>query len=186
MVLALAMIKQYQGTVGASTPPSAHLHSLAFSLPGRCIDQVCSACLRHGEDCLSLGAHSGPFSPPSVHRREVQEYIPAQLYRTTVGSTWLNLVSQHRQQTQALSPHQARAQFLGKSCRGGEVIIGGFAEEGGHGAWIWRHLFLCTKAFFSAGQAEHLPGENMSLQCLWRCHLGSKWPWQRKKSYKQG
>uniref|UniRef100_A0A2R8ZV14 MyTH4 domain-containing protein n=1 Tax=Pan paniscus TaxID=9597 RepID=A0A2R8ZV14_PANPA len=50
------------------------------------------------------------FYLPSV--REVQEYIPAQLYRTTAGSTWLNLVSQHRQQTQALSPHQARAQFL--------------------------------------------------------------------------
>uniref|UniRef100_G3RJD1 Unconventional myosin-XV n=1 Tax=Gorilla gorilla gorilla TaxID=9595 RepID=G3RJD1_GORGO len=51
------------------------------------------------------------FYLPSV--REVQEYIPAQLYRTMAGSTWLNLVSQHRQQTQALSPHQARAQFLG-------------------------------------------------------------------------
>ncbi|XP_070338360.1 unconventional myosin-XV isoform X6 [Equus asinus] len=48
---------------------------------------------------------------PSV--REVQEYIPAQLYCTTAGSAWLNLVSQHRQQTQALSPHQARTQFLG-------------------------------------------------------------------------
>ncbi|ELV14015.1 Myosin-XV [Tupaia chinensis] len=51
------------------------------------------------------------FSLPSV--REVQEYIPAQLYRTTAGSAWLHLVGQHRQQTQALSPHQARAQFLG-------------------------------------------------------------------------
>lgn len=51
------------------------------------------------------------FYLPSV--REVQEYIPAQLYHTTAGDTWLNLVSQHRQQTQALSPHQARAQFLG-------------------------------------------------------------------------
>ncbi|XP_028390179.1 unconventional myosin-XV [Phyllostomus discolor] len=49
--------------------------------------------------------------PPSV--REVQEYVPAQLYHTMAGSAWLNLVSQHRQQTQALSPHQARAQFLG-------------------------------------------------------------------------
>ncbi|KAM5262806.1 unconventional myosin-XV [Ctenodactylus gundi] len=48
---------------------------------------------------------------PSV--REVQEYIPAQFYRKMAGSAWLNLVSQHRQQTQALSPHQARAQFLG-------------------------------------------------------------------------
>ncbi|XP_054991733.1 unconventional myosin-XV [Sorex araneus] len=51
------------------------------------------------------------FYLPSV--REVQEYIPAQLYYTVAGSSWLSLVSQHRQQTQALSPHQARAQFLG-------------------------------------------------------------------------
>ncbi|KAH0505963.1 Unconventional myosin-XV [Microtus ochrogaster] len=51
------------------------------------------------------------FYLPSV--REVQEYIPGQLYHTTTSDTWLNLVSQHRQQTQALSPHQARAQFLG-------------------------------------------------------------------------
>ncbi|EGW01271.1 Myosin-XV [Cricetulus griseus] len=51
------------------------------------------------------------FYLPSVC--EVQEYIPAQLYHTTASDTWLNLVSQHRQQTQALSPHPARAQFLG-------------------------------------------------------------------------
>ncbi|KAM8818946.1 unconventional myosin-XV [Rhynchonycteris naso] len=51
------------------------------------------------------------FYLPSV--REMQEYIPARLYHTMSGSAWLNLVSQHRQQTQALSPHQARAQFLG-------------------------------------------------------------------------
>ncbi|XP_051036459.1 unconventional myosin-XV [Phodopus roborovskii] len=51
------------------------------------------------------------FYLPSV--REVQEYIPAQLYHSTASDTWLNLVSQHRQQTQALNPHQARAQFLG-------------------------------------------------------------------------
>nr|XP_020015153.1 unconventional myosin-XV [Castor canadensis] len=43
----------------------------------------------------------------------VREYIPAQLYHITAGAAWLNLVSQHRQQAQALSPHQARAQFLG-------------------------------------------------------------------------
>ncbi|XP_045744106.1 unconventional myosin-XV [Mirounga angustirostris] len=48
---------------------------------------------------------------PSV--REVQDYIPAQLYRTLAGSAWLNLLGQHQQQSQALSPHQARAQFLG-------------------------------------------------------------------------
>uniref|UniRef100_A0A8C0L8M7 Unconventional myosin-XV n=1 Tax=Canis lupus dingo TaxID=286419 RepID=A0A8C0L8M7_CANLU len=48
---------------------------------------------------------------PSV--REIEDYIPAQLYHTMAGSAWLNLLGQHRQQTQALSPHQARAQFLG-------------------------------------------------------------------------
>uniref|UniRef100_A0A8D0PLR1 Unconventional myosin-XV n=1 Tax=Sus scrofa TaxID=9823 RepID=A0A8D0PLR1_PIG len=57
------------------------------------------------------------FYLPSV--REVQEYIPAQLYRTVAGASWLDLVSQHRQQTQALSPHQARAQFLELQQRGG-------------------------------------------------------------------
>ncbi|XP_058139334.1 LOW QUALITY PROTEIN: unconventional myosin-XV [Dasypus novemcinctus] len=51
------------------------------------------------------------FYLPSV--REVQGYVPAQLFGTTAGSAWLSLISQHRQQTQALSPHQARAQFLG-------------------------------------------------------------------------
>ncbi|XP_030742377.1 unconventional myosin-XV [Echinops telfairi] len=51
------------------------------------------------------------FCLPSV--REVQEYIPAQLYHTNAGSAWLSLINQHWQQTQALSPHQARAQFLG-------------------------------------------------------------------------
>ncbi|XP_027730437.1 unconventional myosin-XV [Vombatus ursinus] len=48
---------------------------------------------------------------PSV--REAQEYIPPQFYRTLKGQAWLNLVIQHMQQIQALSPHQARAQFLG-------------------------------------------------------------------------
>uniref|UniRef100_A0A7N4V6M3 Myosin XVA n=1 Tax=Sarcophilus harrisii TaxID=9305 RepID=A0A7N4V6M3_SARHA len=48
---------------------------------------------------------------PSV--REAQEYIPPQFYRTLKAQAWLNLVIQHMQQIQALSPHQARAQFLG-------------------------------------------------------------------------
>ncbi|XP_060997076.1 unconventional myosin-XV [Dama dama] len=51
------------------------------------------------------------FYLPSA--REAQGYIPAQLYRTEASSTWLRLLGQHRQQVQALSPHQARAQFLG-------------------------------------------------------------------------
>ncbi|XP_065765747.1 unconventional myosin-XV [Muntiacus reevesi] len=51
------------------------------------------------------------FYRPSA--REAQGYIPAQLYRTEASSTWLCLLGQHREQVQALSPHQARAQFLG-------------------------------------------------------------------------
>uniref|UniRef100_K7EG60 FERM central domain-containing protein n=1 Tax=Ornithorhynchus anatinus TaxID=9258 RepID=K7EG60_ORNAN len=49
---------------------------------------------------------------PSV--REVQDYVPPQFYRMMKGQAWLNLVIQHMQQIQALSPHHARAQFLGK------------------------------------------------------------------------
>ncbi|KAB1266472.1 Unconventional myosin-XV [Camelus dromedarius] len=66
---------------------------------------------------MALGASLEPVlsapALPSRAWREVQEYIPARLYHTTAGSTWQSLVSQYRQQTQALSPHQARAQFLG-------------------------------------------------------------------------
>uniref|UniRef100_A0A8C6FBW4 MyTH4 domain-containing protein n=1 Tax=Monodon monoceros TaxID=40151 RepID=A0A8C6FBW4_MONMO len=51
------------------------------------------------------------FYLPST--REAQEYIPAQLYRTVAAAAWLSLLGQHQQQMQALSPHQARAQFLG-------------------------------------------------------------------------
>lgn len=63
------------------------------------------------------------------------------------GSAWLNLVSQHRQQTQALSPHQARAQFLGKSLGLGEIKMGGLAEEGVLEGVDGGTFFLCTKAF---------------------------------------
>ncbi|KAL8175330.1 UNVERIFIED_CONTAM: hypothetical protein K2H54_019756 [Gekko kuhli] len=45
--------------------------------------------------------------------REVQDYIPPQLYLLLEAQTWLDLISQHIQQTLALSAHQARAQFLG-------------------------------------------------------------------------
>nr|XP_014344251.1 PREDICTED: unconventional myosin-XV [Latimeria chalumnae] len=45
--------------------------------------------------------------------REVQEYIPQQFYQHLRPQPWLNMVMQHMQQIQALSPHQARAQFLG-------------------------------------------------------------------------
>ncbi|XP_023677819.2 unconventional myosin-XV isoform X2 [Paramormyrops kingsleyae] len=45
--------------------------------------------------------------------REVQDCIPPQLYGPQRPQQWLNMVTHHMQQVQALSPHQARAQFLG-------------------------------------------------------------------------
>uniref|UniRef100_A0A8C2G385 Myosin XVAa n=1 Tax=Cyprinus carpio TaxID=7962 RepID=A0A8C2G385_CYPCA len=48
---------------------------------------------------------------PTFH--EVQEYIPTQLFGLQRPQQWLNMVTQHMQQVQALTPHQARAQFLG-------------------------------------------------------------------------
>ncbi|XP_035261236.1 unconventional myosin-XV-like [Anguilla anguilla] len=45
--------------------------------------------------------------------REAQDCIPPQLYGQQRPQQWLNMVTQHMQQVQALSPHQARAQFLG-------------------------------------------------------------------------
>ncbi|XP_036408721.1 unconventional myosin-XV [Megalops cyprinoides] len=45
--------------------------------------------------------------------REIQDYVPPQLYGQQRPQQWLNMVTQHMQQVQVLSPHQARAQFLG-------------------------------------------------------------------------
>uniref|UniRef100_A0A673IR59 Unconventional myosin-XV-like n=1 Tax=Sinocyclocheilus rhinocerous TaxID=307959 RepID=A0A673IR59_9TELE len=48
---------------------------------------------------------------PTFH--EVQEYIPTQLFGLQRHQQWLNMVTQHMQQVQPLTPHQAKAQFLG-------------------------------------------------------------------------
>uniref|UniRef100_A0A3P8PMD9 Myosin XVAa n=1 Tax=Astatotilapia calliptera TaxID=8154 RepID=A0A3P8PMD9_ASTCA len=47
--------------------------------------------------------------------REVQECIPPQFYSKQGSQQWLNMTTQHMQQVQPLNPHQARAQFLGKT-----------------------------------------------------------------------
>ncbi|KAF4074065.1 hypothetical protein AMELA_G00250400 [Ameiurus melas] len=61
------------------------------------------AALQHrAKDTISL---------PSLH--EVQDYIPVPQYGLQSSQQWLNMVTQNMQQVQALSPHQARAQFLG-------------------------------------------------------------------------
>ncbi|XP_029767132.1 unconventional myosin-XV [Terrapene carolina triunguis] len=48
---------------------------------------------------------------PTVH--EVQGYVPPQFCRALKAQSWLNVVLQRMPQVQALSAHQARAQFLG-------------------------------------------------------------------------
>nr|XP_023670818.1 unconventional myosin-XV-like [Paramormyrops kingsleyae] len=45
--------------------------------------------------------------------RDVQDCVPAKFFGLRRPQQWLNMVTQHMQQVQALSPHQARAQFLG-------------------------------------------------------------------------
>uniref|UniRef100_A0A6I8Q197 Myosin XVA n=1 Tax=Xenopus tropicalis TaxID=8364 RepID=A0A6I8Q197_XENTR len=40
--------------------------------------------------------------------REVQDYIPSQFYKALKPQSWLNMVMQHMQQIQPLSPHQGR------------------------------------------------------------------------------
>lgn len=44
----------------------------------------------------------------------MQDYVPPQLFRLLKPQSWLQMVTQHVQQAQALSAHQARAQFLGE------------------------------------------------------------------------
>lgn len=51
-------------------------------------------------------------SPP---RREIQDYIPPQFYHLQKAQAWLDMVAPFMHQAQALSAHQARAQFLGKA-----------------------------------------------------------------------
>ncbi|XP_027512370.1 LOW QUALITY PROTEIN: unconventional myosin-XV [Corapipo altera] len=45
--------------------------------------------------------------------REMQDYVPPQLFCLLKPQSWLQMVTQHVQQAKALSAHQARAQFLG-------------------------------------------------------------------------
>ncbi|KAJ8413507.1 hypothetical protein AAFF_G00080140 [Aldrovandia affinis] len=59
---------------------------------------------------LQHRAKDGVYEPTL---RETQDYIPPQLYGRQRPQQWLSMVMQHMQQVQALSPHQARAQFLG-------------------------------------------------------------------------
>ncbi|KAJ3615018.1 hypothetical protein NHX12_018586, partial [Muraenolepis orangiensis] len=48
---------------------------------------------------------------PSIH--ELSEYIPPALFGKQPPQQWVTMVTQHMQQVQSLSAHQARAQYLG-------------------------------------------------------------------------
>ncbi|KAL1005264.1 hypothetical protein UPYG_G00056840 [Umbra pygmaea] len=48
---------------------------------------------------------------PSIH--ELSEYIPPPLFGKQPPQAWVTMVTQHMQQVQSLTSHQARAQFLG-------------------------------------------------------------------------
>ncbi|CAL8330796.1 unnamed protein product [Merluccius merluccius] len=48
---------------------------------------------------------------PSIH--ELSEYIPPPLFGKQPPQQWVTMVTQHMQQVQSLSAHQARAQYLG-------------------------------------------------------------------------
>ncbi|XP_077381905.1 unconventional myosin-XV [Festucalex cinctus] len=48
---------------------------------------------------------------PSIH--ELSEYVAAPLFKKQPPQQWVAMATQHMQQVRALSPHQARAQFLG-------------------------------------------------------------------------
>lgn len=144
MKLALAVTAPdvYKSPMGTLVP-LCFPFVLCSSFPGRCI--IMSALYY---TCCTVGLNgSAQDLVSSTHRREVQEYIPAQMYRTMAGSAWLNLIGQHRQQMQALSPHQARAQFLGKSL-GWDAQLGRSSPHEGRD-WKRRRkpFFPCTKAF---------------------------------------
>lgn len=55
----------------------------------------------------------------------MQDYVPPQLFCLLKAQSWLHMVTQHMQQAQALSAHQARAQFLGEQAQDGhgEVVL---------------------------------------------------------------
>ncbi|KAG7269437.1 hypothetical protein CRUP_032291 [Coryphaenoides rupestris] len=48
---------------------------------------------------------------PSIH--ELSEYIPPPLFGKQPPQQWVTMVTQHMQQVQSLTAHQARAQYLG-------------------------------------------------------------------------
>ena len=103
-------------------------------------------------------------------------YIPAQLYRTEASSTWLRLLGQHRQQVQALSPHQARAQFLGEKELGWGGSLGGLAEEGGEEAFsfVQKHLWC------QVSKGLPRPHLGWGAQRGWREVQGGQQHWQEE------
>uniref|UniRef100_A0A668RIF1 MyTH4 domain-containing protein n=1 Tax=Oreochromis aureus TaxID=47969 RepID=A0A668RIF1_OREAU len=102
---------------------------------------------------------------PSIH--ELSEYIATPLFKKQPPQQWVTMATQHMQQVQALNPHQARAQFLGKitvdikkRCRNtwscnfndGSGPPGGYTVHPHPETHCWDQLPLCRPHF---GGYEH-------------------------------
>ncbi|KAM7394545.1 hypothetical protein PAMP_021340 [Pampus punctatissimus] len=97
---------------------------------------------------------------PSIH--ELSEYIATPLFKKQPPQQWVTIVTQHMQQVQSLNPHQARAQFLGKT----PVQATGANGSGPHGggavqphpeAHCWNELPVRRP---HPGGHEHTPGRS--------------------------
>lgn len=66
----------------------------------------------------------------------MQECVPSPFYGKQGSQLWLNMTTQHMQQVQPLNPHQARAQFLGKTereCAQAKTCVFWCYLQGGYG-----------------------------------------------------
>lgn len=68
--------------------------------------------------------------------REVQECVPPPFYGKQGSQPWLNMTTHHMQQVQPLNPHQARAQFLGKTTPLCECMCVCISESDSQCEWV--------------------------------------------------
>uniref|UniRef100_A0A3P9MS43 MyTH4 domain-containing protein n=1 Tax=Poecilia reticulata TaxID=8081 RepID=A0A3P9MS43_POERE len=97
---------------------------------------------------------------PSIH--ELSEYIAAPLFKKQPPQQWVTMATQHMQQVQPLSPHQARQQLhhllcsLHTSSDGSRPPCGG-AGQSHPEAQCWNQLPVCGP---NCGGHEHTAGHS--------------------------
>lgn len=96
-----------------SLSPSPKAESWQRNRTARRVNSFWLMLRNHGveQTCLSFFF---PSPPTLSSRHELSEYIATPLFKKQPPQQWVAMVTQHMQQVQALNPHQARAQFLGK------------------------------------------------------------------------